>query len=101
MSYDLAFLAPALKEWRKLDAQTREQFKAKLLERMVEPRIPASRLRGLPDRYKIKLRAAGFRLVYEVRDADILIVVIAVGRRNRNAVYAVAKMRDGKPVRED
>jgi len=31
MSHELAFLGEALKEWRKLDAITLEQFKAKLM----------------------------------------------------------------------
>ena len=32
MTYELAFLDEALKEWRRLDNATREQFKAKLAE---------------------------------------------------------------------
>ena len=40
-----------------------------------------------PDRYKIKLRSAGYRLVYEVRDRELIVVVVAVGKRERNAVY--------------
>ena len=41
MSYELAFLDEALKEWRRLDRPTREQFKAKLAERLAAPRVPA------------------------------------------------------------
>ncbi len=95
MSYDLAFLAPALKEWRKLDSHVRDQFKRKLAERLVEPRIVSARLSGTNDRYKIKLRQAGYRLVYEVRDQQLLVLVVAVGRRDRNAVYRAAERRDG------
>lgn len=43
--------------------------------------------------YKIKLRASGYRLVYEVIDSEIIIVVVAVGKRNRNDVYDSAKER--------
>lgn len=93
MTYDLAFLAPALNEWKKLDAQTRAQFKAKLRERLDNPHVPASRLSGGAHRYKIKLRAAGWRLVYEVRDAEILVVVIAVGKRDKDVVYRAAEGR--------
>lgn len=93
MTYDLAFLDDALKEWRKLDAATREQFKAKLGERLQNPLIPASRLRGSQNRYKIKLRNAGFRLVYEVRERELLVLVVAVGKRERNAVYEAAARR--------
>lgn len=93
MIYELAFLASALKEWNKLDAQTRAQFKAKLAERLQNPHVPGSRLSGGANRYKIKLRAAGWRLVYEVRDAEVLVVVIAVGKRDKDAVYRAAAGR--------
>jgi len=94
MSYELAFLEPALKEWRKLDSQTREQFKKKLRDRLDHPRVPSAKLSGHPDRYKIKLRQIGYRLVYEVRDAEVVVLVIAVGRRDRDAVYRLAAQRD-------
>ncbi len=48
---------------------------------------------GQANRYKIKLRSAGYRLVYEVRDNDVIVVVVAVGRRDRNAVYKAAALR--------
>lgn len=93
MSYELGFLEPALKEWRKLAPDIRDQFKKKLAERLVAPRVPSARLSDANDRYKIKLRSAGWRLVYEVRDQEILVLVIAVGRRDRNAVYRIAETR--------
>jgi mRNA interferase RelE/StbE len=93
MSFELAFHPEALREWQKLKAGIREQFKKKLAERLIEPRIPASKLRGSRDRYRIKLRAAGFRLVYEVRDQQLLVLVVAVGKRERNAVYRQAEQR--------
>lgn len=93
MSFELAFLEEALKEWRKLDGNTREQFKSKLAERLQNPRVPSARLGGHPDRYKIKLRSVGYRLVYEVRDKELVVVVVAVGKRERNAVYNTAAKR--------
>ena len=93
MSYELAFLDAALKEWRKLDQNIREQFRNKLAERLENPRVPAAQLYGSKDRYKIKLRAIGYRLVYEVRDAQLVVLVIAVGRRDRNAAYKAAEKR--------
>ena len=93
MSYELAFLDEALKEWRKLDNQTREQFKAKLTERLQNPKIPSARLHGTKERYKIKLRNAGYRLVYQVRDRELLVLVVAVGKRERNLVYKAAERR--------
>lgn len=93
MTYELGFLESALKEWRKLDSQTREQFKKKLGERLAAPHVPSARLSGSRDRYKIKLRGVGYRLVYEVHDAEVIVIVVAVGRRDRNAVYKAAQKR--------
>jgi mRNA interferase RelE/StbE len=93
MSYELVFHPDALKEWRGLDGPVREQFKKKLAERLEHPRLPAAKLAGHPDRYKIKLRAVGYRLVYEVRDHEIAVIVLAVGRRDRSAAYRAAERR--------
>ena len=93
MSYELGFLDEALKEWGKLDNNTREQFKAKLAERLAAPRVSSAKLRGHKDRYKIKLRSAGCRLVYEVRDKQLIVVVVAVGKRERDSVYKAAAKR--------
>ena len=57
------------------------------------PRAPAARLADQQDRYKIKLRGVGYRLVYEVRDAVSLVIVVALGKRERNAVTRVAAKR--------
>jgi mRNA interferase RelE/StbE len=93
MTYELAFLDEALKEWRKLDNATREQFKAKLAERLENPKIAAARLHGAKERYKIKLRNAGYRLVYQVKDRELLVLIVAVGKRERNEVYKTAERR--------
>jgi mRNA interferase RelE/StbE len=93
MTYELGFVDDALKEWRKLDATVREQFKSRLAERLVNPRIPSAQLSGQKDRYKIKLRSVGYRLVYEVRDEKLIVVVVAIGKRNRNEVYKAAAKR--------
>lgn len=95
MTYELGFLDSALKEWRKLDAQTRDQFKKKLAEWLDALHVPASALSGTKDRYKIKLRNIGYRLVYEVHDTEVIVVVVTVGRRDRNAVYKAAEKRTG------
>jgi mRNA interferase RelE/StbE len=93
MTYRLEFLPSARKEWDKLGATLREQFKKKLSDRLTRPRVQADALRGMPDHYKIKLRAAGYRLVYRVEDRRITIVVVAVGKRERSEVYETAKKR--------
>lgn len=93
MRYELEFLVSALKEWRRLDSTTREQFRKKLRERCDDPHIPSARLSGSRNRYTIKLRSAGYRLAYEVEDHRLVVVVIAVGRRERAEAYARATRR--------
>lgn len=93
MSYSLEFLPSALKEWNKLGETLRKQFAKKLRERLQTPRIPASALHGMQDHYKIKLRQAGYRLVYRVEDSRVTVVVVAVGRRDHNDVYESVQRR--------
>lgn len=93
MTYKLEFLPTALKEWEKLGHTLREQLKKKLKERLSTPRVPADALSGLQDHYKIKLRSAGYRLVYRVEDSTIVVTVVAVGKRERSGVYLSAKDR--------
>jgi mRNA interferase RelE/StbE len=93
MSYELAFLDEALKEWRKLDKAIREQFKTKFAERLQNPKIPSARLYGAKNRYKIKLRQSGYRLVYQVKDPELLVLVIAIGKRERDEVYKITSRR--------
>ena len=92
-TYRLEFLPSALKEWRKLGATLRNQFAKKLDERLATPRVPSARLSEFPDCYKIKLRKAGYRLVYRVDDDRIVVIVVAVGRRERNEAYKTAAER--------
>ncbi|MGE6608706.1 type II toxin-antitoxin system RelE family toxin [Halomonas sp. NPDC076908] len=65
MTYKLRFLPAALKEWEKLGAPVKNQFKKKLAERLENPKVAADQLSGFDACYKIKLRSAGYRLVYE------------------------------------
>jgi len=93
MSYSLEFKESALKEWQKLDNAVRGQFKKKLAERLLRPRIASARLSGMADCYKIKLKNAGYRLVYQVDDQRIVVIVVAVGKRENLAVYRAAGER--------
>ena len=47
----------------------------------------------MPDCYKIKLRQAGYRLVYGVDDDTVFVTVIAVGKGDKNLVYDTAMTR--------
>jgi len=93
MSYKLKFLPTALKEWKKLDNSIQTQFKKKLKERLVSPHVPSSQLSGFENYYKIKLRASGYRLVYEVVDKEVFVYAIAIRKRDKSQVYKKAKKR--------
>tara|TARA_Y100001001_G_scaffold160948_1_gene184494 strand:+ start:1019 stop:1309 length:291 start_codon:yes stop_codon:yes gene_type:complete len=91
--YGLAFKPSTLKEWKKLAPAIRDQFKKKLTKRLDDPHVPADALSGLSGCYKIKLRSVGYRMVYQVEDGEILVTVIAVGRRERGDIYSKASGR--------
>ena len=93
MSYRLLFKTVAKKEWDKLDSSVKSIFKKRLSERLEKPRNESDRLSGMKDCYKIKLRQVGYRLVYQVRDKELIIVVVAVGKREKNLVYKRAIKR--------
>ncbi len=90
MSYELQFLPSALKEWQKLGPTLQLQFKKKLRERLVQPHVPGD---GMLGHYKIKLRGAGYRLVYRVEESAVTVTVVAVDKREREAVYKAAQNR--------
>lgn len=92
-SYRLQFLPQAKEEWDKLDGSIRTQFAKVLLRRLDVPRVPAAAMTSMPDCYKIKLRSTGFRLVYRVQDDLLVLLTIAVGKRDKSAVYEAAKSR--------
>ncbi|MEI2422781.1 type II toxin-antitoxin system RelE/ParE family toxin, partial [Arthrospira platensis SPKY2] len=79
MTYELTFKPSALKEWRKLGHTVRAQLKKKLLEQLRNPHVPSAALTGAVNICKIKLRQAGYRLVYSVEDRTVTVTVIAVG----------------------
>ncbi|WP_253310116.1 MULTISPECIES: type II toxin-antitoxin system RelE family toxin [unclassified Rickettsia] len=65
----------------------KEQFKKKLAERLKHPHILKDAISGGSNLYKIKLKSVGYRLVYEVDDKRVIILVLAIGKRNRSEVY--------------
>lgn len=94
MRFEIEFDARALKEWKKLDGAIREQFRKKLKKLQESPRVEANKLHGdLKDCYKVKLRKSGFRLIYQVIDLEIIIFVIATGKREKSEVYSDAENR--------
>lgn len=90
MTFELVFHPRALAEFKRLDQATANQLKSTLKERMEAPRV-----KGGIDLYKIKLRAVGYRLVYQVQGSEVVILALSVGKRERNAAYKAALDRLG------
>ena len=92
--YRLKFLPEALAEWKALDGSVKEVLRKALKKRLVKPRLPGSELHGSPrDCYKIKLRQKGYRLVYSVDDGVLIVLVLAVDKRENMAAYQSALER--------
>ncbi|VEN50826.1 unnamed protein product [Callosobruchus maculatus] len=86
--------ARRIREWNKLEKTIREQFKKKLKKLQQNPYVESARLHGdLAGCFKIKLRASGFRLIYKVIDDEIVIWVVAVGKREDEKAYETARKR--------
>lgn len=93
MNWIIEFRPQALRELKKLDPELKRQVLARLESRLVEPEVPKSRLSGASsDTYKIKLKRAGLRIVYQVLPQAGKIRVLAVGRRD-SEIYKVALER--------
>lgn len=93
-AYRLKFIPDALDEWQKLDGSIKELFRKVLKKRLVQPHQPGSRLHGdLNFCYKIKLKKQGYRLVYTVEDDQLVVLVLAIDKREDLAAYHSAMLR--------
>ena len=92
--YSLQFVPAALKEWKSLDGSVKEIFRQALKKRLQHPKHPGSELKGpLVGCYKIKLRKQGYRLIYEVLDTQVVVLVLAVNKREDALAYLLATRR--------
>lgn len=102
--YKVFCVKDAYEEWNKLDDIIKEQFKGKLRELISNPDVPSKRLHSpLHGYYKIVLKRAGYRLVYEIIRDKIVLLVWTVGKRKESEVYKTAqkRLKDQKDSGED
>ena len=72
----------------------------RLAKRLDNPHVPGGELHGpLAGCYKIKLLKQGVRLVYAVEDDRLVVLVLAVDRREDGVVYGSATARRANPGR--
>ncbi len=80
MSYDIEFSPAAVRQLRKLDGVARRRIKAAIELLSDDPRPPgAKKLVGGDGEWRV--RTGDYRIVYEVRDHVLLVLVLAVGHR--------------------
>ena len=92
--YRLQFVPSAWAEWQKLDGSVKEPLRKLLKKRLDNPHVPGGALHGaLRGHYKIKLNKQGYRLVYSVQDNVLIVMVVAVDKREDSVVYQSATAR--------
>jgi mRNA interferase RelE/StbE len=80
MTYRIALSPMAARQLRKLDAQVRRRIQAALDLLAEEPRPPsATRLVGGAGEWRV--RTGDYRIVYEIEDERLLILVLRIGHR--------------------
>lgn len=97
--YRLKFMPEVIEEWNALDGSVKEVLRKALKKRLQQPRSPGAQLHGdLRNCYKIKLRKQGYRLVYSVEDDALVVLVLAIDKREDMAAYrsAVERLLSGQ-----
>ncbi|WP_309751214.1 type II toxin-antitoxin system RelE/ParE family toxin [Novosphingobium sp.] len=89
-TFEVRFRPRAAKAFEKLGTADKRQLAANLAERRDNPRVPGDAVRQIPNGYRLKLRKSGIRLIYQVRDQQLLVLVLAIGRREREEAYREA-----------
>ncbi|MGE4419517.1 MAG: type II toxin-antitoxin system RelE/ParE family toxin [Sulfurimonas sp.] len=81
--YELNFLSSAKKEFARLDTVAQKIIKEKLLLLVTNPDILKNNIKALKGEYKgkFRLRINQYRVVFQVKEDILVIVVIRVGRR--------------------
>lgn len=78
-SYRLLIKPSAGKEIEALPKQDRRRIVAKITSLSRDPRPPGSEKLSGHDRYR--LRQGNYRILYEIQDLDLIVVVVKVGHR--------------------
>ncbi|HET6912509.1 MAG TPA: type II toxin-antitoxin system RelE/ParE family toxin [Rhodanobacteraceae bacterium] len=79
--YRIEFAPIAAKAFRKLPADLRKRLAPRIDALALQPRSPdAKKLQGMDDLYRI--RAGDYRVVYQIRDRVLLVLVVKIGHRS-------------------
>jgi mRNA interferase RelE/StbE len=80
MAYRLEFAPAAARQLRKLDPQARRRIQAAVELLATDPR-PAGAKKLLGGEGEWRARTGGYRVVYEIRDDTLLVLVLVVAHR--------------------
>ncbi len=82
-SYSLRIKDSAAKEIERIEPKKiRRLIVARIQRLATDPRPPGcEKLAGAGDRYRV--RQGAYRIVYEVRDLELVVVLVKVGHRSR------------------
>ncbi len=101
MRYRVELVPSAARAFRKLDHRTHLRVGRKIESLADNPRPPGVKLLSAEDRI-YRLRAGDFRILYQVNDTVLTILVIAIGRRRlavgSNAVGSIARVTQQIPA---
>ena len=80
MTYQVALAPAAARQLRKFDPQVRRRIQAAIELLATEPRPPtATRLVGGAGEWRV--RTGDYRIVYEIQDERLLVLVLSAGHR--------------------
>ena len=81
--YSLNFLNSAKKEFKKLDTVAQKIIKEKLLLLTENPEILKNNIKALKGEYrgKFRLRVNQYRIIFQVKDEELIIIVVRVGHK--------------------
>jgi mRNA interferase RelE/StbE len=80
MTYQVRLAPAAVRQLRKLDPPGRRRVQAAIDLLAEEPRPPGARqLAGGAGEWRV--RTGDFRIIYDIRDGELLVLVVKVGHR--------------------
>ncbi len=78
-NYDLRIKSSAVKELEALQPKDRRRIVNEIQGLASEPRPPGCEKLSRQDRYRI--RQGDFRILYEIQDTEVTVVVVKIGHR--------------------
>ncbi|RLA71324.1 MAG: type II toxin-antitoxin system RelE/ParE family toxin [Epsilonproteobacteria bacterium] len=81
--YSLVFLTSAKKEFKKLDSVVQKRIKKKLILLVENPDVLKNNIKPLKGGHegKFRLRVNQYRVVFQIKDDELIITIIRVGHR--------------------